>query len=159
MTRRPRLAKALVVIASVLTFVGGVSLYLDRTVFDADAFADRATTALEDPDVRAFISERVTDQAVKARPDLVGVRPVIGAVADGIIRSAPFPAPWFRAGASDLHRSVFTRDSSTVSLAVSDVGVLVIQALERISPSAAKRVPAGPSRPSSCASRTGASRL
>ncbi len=36
---------------------------------------------------------------------------------------------------------MFTRDSATVSLAVSDVGVLVIQALERISPSAAKRVP------------------
>ena len=127
-------------IAAVLTFVGGVSLYLDRTVFDSDAFADRATTALEDPDVRAFISERVTDQAVKARPDLVGVRPVIGAVADGIIRSTPFRA-LFRAGATDLHRSVFTRDSTTVSLAVSDVGVLVIQALERISPAAAKRVP------------------
>ena len=127
-------------IAAVLAFVGGVSLYLDRTVFDSDAFADRATTALEDPDVRAFISERVTDQAVKVRPDLVGVRPVIGAVADGIIRSTPFRA-LFRAGATDLHRSVFTRDSTTVSLAVSDVGVLVIQALERISPAAAKRVP------------------
>ncbi len=140
MKRRPRLAKALVVIASVLTFVGGVALYLDRTVFDSDDFADRAASALESQDVRAYVSARVADEAVQARPDLVGVRPVIGSVADGIIRSAPFRA-LFRAGASDLHRSVFSSDRDSVALAVSDVGVLVIQALEKISPSAAKRVP------------------
>lgn len=123
-----------------LFLVGGIALYLNRTVFDSDNFADRATTAIEDADVRALISEKVTDGAVKARPDLVGVRPVIGAVADGIIRSEPF-RNLFRAGVNDLHRSVFSRDRDTVSLAVSDIGVLVIQALDRIAPKTADRIP------------------
>lgn len=142
MTRRPRLAKALVVFAATLTLVGGIALYLDRTVFDSGRFADRATGTLQDEGVRALIGERVSDEAIKARPDLVGVRPLIGAVAEGVVRSPPFGA-LFRAGVYDLHRSVFSSDNDTVALAVSDVGVLVIQAVERIQPSAAKRIPSG----------------
>ena len=92
-TRRPRLAKALIVAAAVLACVGGVALYLDRAVFDSDAFADRATTALADQEVRAFISERVTDEAVKARPDLVSVRQVIGA-GPAAIAASSWPARW-----------------------------------------------------------------
>lgn len=129
-------------VAAALTLVGGIALYLDRTVFDSGRFADRATGTLQDEGVRALIGERVSNEAIKARPDLVGVRPLIGAVADGVVRSPPFGA-LFRAGVYDLHRSVFSSDNDTVALAVSDVGVLVIQAVERIQPAAAERIPSG----------------
>ena len=70
------------------------------------------------------------------------MKPLIGAVADGVVRSPPFGA-LFRAGVFDLHRSVFDSDRDSVALAVSDVGVLVIQAVQRFQPSAAKRIPSG----------------
>jgi hypothetical protein len=140
--RRPRLAKWLVVVGTVLLLLGGIGLYLDRAVFSSGSFADRAAGTLQDESVRAVISEKVSDEVVKARPDLVGVRPIIGAVADGIVRSPAFGS-LFRAGVFDLHRSVFDSNRQSVALAVNDVGVLVIQAVQRFQPSAAKRIPAG----------------
>ncbi len=142
MKRRPRLAKWLVAVGAVLLLVGGTGLYLNRAVFSSGGFADRAASTLQDESVRAVISEKVSDEVVKKRPDLVAVRPVIGAVTDGIVRSPAFGA-LFRAGVFDLHRSVFDSNRDSVSLAVSDVGVLVIQALQRLQPSAAERIPSG----------------
>src|SRR5918997_6274202 len=142
MRRRARLAKSLVAVGAVLLLLGGIGLYLDRAVFGSGSFADRAASTLQDESVRSVISEKVSDEVVKARPDLVGVQPLIGAVADGVVRSPAFGA-LFRAGVFDLHRSVFSSDRDSVALAVSDVGVLVIQAVQRLQPSAAKRIPSG----------------
>ncbi len=146
MKRRPRLAKSLVALGAVMLLLGGIGLYLERAVFDSDSFADRAATTLQDESVRSVISEKVSDEVVKSRPDLIGVRPLIGAVADGVVRSPAFGS-LFRAGVFDLHRSVFDSSQDSVSLAVSDIGVLVIQAVQRLQPSAAKRIPAGPAGP------------
>jgi hypothetical protein len=142
MKRRPRLAKSLVALGAVLFLLGGVGLYFDRAVFDSGSFADRAASTLQDESVRSVISEKVSDEVVKSRPDLIGVQPLIGAVADGVVRSPAFGA-LFRAGVFDLHRSVFDTSQDSVTLAVSDIGVLVIQAVERLQPNAANRIPPG----------------
>ena len=142
MKRRPRLAKSLVAIGALLFLFGGTGLYLNRAVFNSGSFADRAASTLQDESVRSVISEKVSDEVVKSRPDLIGVRPLIGAVTDGIVRSPAFGS-LFRAGVADLHRSVFDSNQDSVALAVSDVGVLVIQAVQRLQPSAAKRIPSG----------------
>ena len=42
----------LVVVASALLFATAVAVYARRTLFDADAFADRATATLRDERVR-----------------------------------------------------------------------------------------------------------
>lgn len=131
---------ALIVAAAVCLLVGQLSLYADRAIFDSRGFADRATSSLSNPAVRAGIAARVTDEVVELAPDAIAVRPLISGVVDGVVGSAPFQGV-FREAVYDLHRSVFKRDRATVTLTLADVGTLVIDALERISPPLARRVP------------------
>jgi hypothetical protein len=69
-------------------------------LLDADRFADRATTTLRDPSVRALIADRVTDELVLDRaPDLIAARPLISPTVSDLVgggtRSRPCSGgPW-----------------------------------------------------------------
>ncbi len=120
-----------------------VSGYARTTVLDSDQFADRATSALGQPPVRDLIARQITDQAVlRAERDLVALRPLVQTAAGAIVATPAFQS-LFRKAARDLHRTVFTRDRSTATLTIADVGVLLASALERLDPQAAKQLPAG----------------
>jgi hypothetical protein len=54
---------------------------------------------------------------------------------------SPAFSPIFEAAVADLHRSVFEQGSDTVTLRLAHVGKLVEDALRRISPSLADRIP------------------
>ncbi len=58
------------------------------------------------------------------------------------MRSAAFRS-LVRAAARDVHRSVFDRDASTVTLAIADVGVLLNEAIRHLRPDLAGRLPSG----------------
>ena len=57
------------------------------------------------------------------------------------MRSAAFRS-LVRGAARDVHRSVFDRDASTVTLTVADAGVLLAEALSHLRPDLAERLPA-----------------
>lgn len=118
-----------------------VAVYVQRAVFDSDQFAARAAATLEDEAVQEQIALAVTDDVVlRANADLVAVRPLIEGLAQQIVGGAAFRG-LFRASVADVHRSIFDRDASTVTLTVANLGVVLQAALERLAPEAAGRVP------------------
>ena len=127
-------------LAAVALTAGVAATYADRAVFDADGFAQRVNTALRSGPVSEELGERLTDEVISAEPDLVAVRPLIAGAAQTIVRGAAFRS-LARGAARDLHRSVFQRDSATVTLTVADTSVLVTEALGRLRPDLARRVP------------------
>ncbi|MEA2347588.1 MAG: hypothetical protein QOG62_1375 [Thermoleophilaceae bacterium] len=131
---------ALIGAASVCLLVGALSLYIDREVFDSQAFADRATSSLANPDVRADVSERVTGAVLNVAPDAIAFRPVISGIVDGLIGTPAFQGV-FRSAVYDLHRTIFGRSQSTITLAVADVGLLLTDALKSINPKLAAQIP------------------
>ena len=67
--------------------LGGVGRYVTRTLFDADDFASRAASSLRDPRVSAFVATEISDAAIRQRPDLIAVRPLLVGVSEGIVSS------------------------------------------------------------------------
>ena len=83
----------LIALCALLLAVAAVTGYADRVLFDADRFAARTATALQDPDVRTVVAERVTDQLVlRNRPDLLTARPLIAGAVGGLVAATPSPA-------------------------------------------------------------------
>ena len=120
--------------------VSVVAAFATREVFDADRFAARTEQALQTEAVSAEVARRLTDAVITAQPDLVAVRPLVLGAAEGVVRSAAFGAV-VRGSVRDLHRSAFDADAGTVTLTVVDAGLLVSEALDRLRPDLAARIP------------------
>jgi hypothetical protein len=130
----------LVVFACVAIVLALLVGYMRRAAVDSDQFANRATVALKDDSVRSLIAERITDQLVlEKRADLTTARPLIQSVVSSAVGGRAFTGA-FRAGVRDLHRTLFSRDQHTLTLAVGDVGAIVAAGLELVQPSVAERV-------------------
>ncbi len=137
---RRRLANGLVVLAALVLLVSAVAAYVQRAVGDSGQFADRATAALRDDDVRSLLAERITDDLILEREaDLIAARPIIQSAVAGALGTGGFTA-LFRAGVRDVHRAVFDRSQDTVTLTIADVGTVAGEALERFRPALARRV-------------------
>lgn len=133
-------APALGVLAALLLLGALVTGYGSRALLNADQFADRAASALDEPSVADEIGRRATDQLVKADPDLISVRPVLEEVVSGAVGSGAF-RDVFRAAVADLHRAVFDRDQDTVAFTLADIGAVARGALQALAPNLAKKIP------------------
>jgi len=138
---RRRIAIAMLLLGLLTTGVFGVLAYLARSVLDERAFSDRLVTSLERPGMSAFVAQRVADGVVAANRDLIGIRPLIATLAEGVVRSAPFRA-LVRRAARETHRVAFSEGTENVLLSIPDVGVLLRGTLENASPEIAQRIPA-----------------
>jgi len=132
-------APALRVGGAILLAAGMVHLYADRVIFDAPSFAARAALSLGDPRVASYAAERIADEAVAQRRDLVAFRPLIVSSARAIVSSEAFRAG-FRHAAQGAHAALFSQGVEKVALAVPDLGVLIRSALEH-DPAIAERIP------------------
>ena len=108
-TRRS-LATSLVVLASVLLAGAALAGYARRALFDSDQFADRATSALQDP-ACARVAERVTDGVVLATSPTCSPRGRSSRPRPGVVGGARVPS-LFRRAVLDAHRAVFERDQN-----------------------------------------------
>jgi hypothetical protein len=132
---------ALAVIGCVLALVGGVALYARSEVFDSSAFADNAAESLKDDQVRAALVEPIADQATEQGPDvLINVRPLLVGAAENMIGTTPFRSV-FRKGARKAYRAIFTKDKEEIALTLGNADVLIKDAVARVSPKAAERIP------------------
>jgi hypothetical protein len=133
-------ARTLVVLASVALVLALVAGYARRAVVDSDQFANRATVALNDDNVKTLVADRITDDVVlKNQRDLLSARPIIQSVASGIVGSRAFTT-LFRSAVRDVHRALFDRDEQSFTLTVADVGTVLGAALEQVRPSLARQV-------------------
>lgn len=137
---RSLLVHACVALAALALAVATVALYAERTVFDADRFADRVETALDEPAVAREVGDAQTAAIVEARPDLIAVEPLLRGLAEQVVRSTPFRALAGNA-AREAHATVFGGQRDSAVLIVGNGALLVAQALETTDPAAAKRIP------------------
>jgi hypothetical protein len=134
-------APALRVGGAILLAAGMVHLYAERVVYDARTFGERAALSLGDPRVAGFVAERVADEAIAQRRDLVAYRPLIVASARAIVSSLPFRAGFARA-AQSAHTALFSEGTQRLALSVPDFGVFVRSALAH-DPAIAAKIPPG----------------
>jgi hypothetical protein len=142
-SRRGRTAAsvALTVLAALAVLVGGLTLYLRQEIFDADAFADRAQSALTHDDIRQTISDQLVDTAIReGSSELLQARPLLETVTDAALRTPAFRA-LFRTASLNLHRLAFTRDDRSVALDLADVGQVVVAAARSVAPRIARQIP------------------
>lgn len=140
--RRRIAARVLVVVASFVLLLAFVAAYVKGAAIDSDQFANRATAALENEDVRNLLAEKVTDDLVlKKDEDLLAARPLIESAASTVMGSRPF-TELFRAAVADVHRALFDRSRSTVTLTIADAGTVVADALQQVNPKLAKELDA-----------------
>ena len=135
-----RAAPAFRVAGAILLAAGMVHLYAEVVIFDARAFGARAASSLGDPRVAGFVAERITDEAISQRRDLVAYRPLLVGTARTIVGSEPFRAG-FRRAAQSAHAALFSQSAERLALSVPDLGVLVRSALAH-DPALATRIPA-----------------
>ena len=131
---------ALAVLSAVALATAGVLAYADRTVFASDPFADRAAATLDAAPVRAAAARRLTDVVIGARPDLLGLRPIIELAARAVVGTPQFRSVVRRA-ALDAHRSAFDAHTRGLTLQIRDAGLLVADVVQRLAPQAADRMP------------------
>ncbi len=137
---RRRAELALVVLASLALVLTLVAAYARQTAVNSDQFANRATEALRDDSVNALLAQKITDEVIlKREADLIGARPIIETVTAEVVGGRAFTG-LFRAAVKDLHRALFKRDQSTVSMTVADVGTVLAAALQEIRPQLADQL-------------------
>jgi hypothetical protein len=125
---------------AVLLALGLAHLYADRVIFAARPFAARAALSLADPRVATYVAERIADEAIAQRRDLMAYRPLLVGTARAVISSEPFRAGFQRA-AEGAHAMLFSQGAERLALSVPDIGVLVKSALAH-DPQLAARIPA-----------------
>ena len=115
--------------------------YARRSLFDERAFASRVAASHEDPRVARLAAEEIADGVIAAKPDLVGLRPIIVAASKTVVASAPFRAAVKRS-ARTLHHAITTGTATDIVLTVKDVGAIVESAVAN-QPKIAGKLPAG----------------
>jgi hypothetical protein len=127
-------------VLGVLAIVTGTILgYVSRSVFNSDAFANRVSASLLQPGVSDYVAERIADAVVAAKPDLVGIRPVIIAGGRSLVVSPPFRMAAQRA-ARRLHLTLMSGTGEKIMLSVRDVGAILKAALA-LRPELAAKLP------------------
>src|ERR687893_3026872 len=93
-------APVLAILAALLLLAALIVGYGARALLNADQFADRAASALDEESVADEIGTRAADQLIVADPDLISVRPVLEEVVSGAVGSGAF-RDLFRAAVAD----------------------------------------------------------
>lgn len=127
--------------AAVLLVASQFLIFGRTTVFNADRFADRSVEALEEPAVRAAVTEQIVDRIVAdGEPDLVAVRPLLISVTEAVVQTNAFKQV-YRNAVKQTHSSVFEGNRDSLVVLVSNAVVLVSTALEKVNPAVARQIP------------------
>ena len=66
------------VVGVVALVAGVVYVFIARSLFNADMFADRVSEGLAQPAIARIIADQLTDQIIEQHRDLIPYRPLIG---------------------------------------------------------------------------------
>jgi hypothetical protein len=133
---------ALATVGALLALLGGVMLYARQNVFDRDALASRAKSALRDERVRLAIAQPITDAILdEGPPTLVNGRPLIESVTTGALNTPPVRAA-FGEAVRALAAKLFERNPDVLLLNLASAASLAGQTLEAVDPKLAEKLPA-----------------
>ena len=143
-TRR-RLSAALACIGAIAVLAGVPLTYAGHVLGNSAQFSARASSLLDSASIRSLIEQRVEEQAIQSAKVPQQYVPLVTRAVDIAVRTPAFRRV-FDAAISDLHKSVFVSDSDTITLRLAHAGKLVVDALRRIAPGLAARIPASATR-------------
>lgn len=125
--------RILVVVGSTLLVAGLIAGHVSRQVLNQDAFAGHVQTIRKSDEVSSAAGKFVTAELLKANPDLVAIRPLIEAVAVGVIRSDRLDEPTRQAARTTIGL-LTTSHPAEISLTLPTSNVAVTAALQHIVP-------------------------
>ena len=122
-----------------LIFTAFLLGYATRSLFNERSFSSRVAASLEDQRFANYVAEQIADAVIKAKPDLIGLRPVLVGVGRSVVSSAPFRAA-VRRSARAMHHAVMSGSGKNLVLDVKDIGVLV-ESMAEAHPGLARKIP------------------
>ena len=139
-TTRRRAGIALVVVTALLLAATAVCGYVRTALVDGDEFSARATSALENADVRSVVAERMVDGLTSSvAPDVLAVRPLVVPAVAALVNSSPFRRVFSRA-LSDRHRALIEGHTSFRFEIPLGEG-LVFESVQSVAPRIARSIP------------------
>lgn len=135
-----RPARILLVLGSVLLLLGIIAGVANREVLDGSQFAHHVDEMRSDPAVSRQVGIVISDQAIRAAPDLTIARPLVESTASALVGSSAF-GPVVRAAVAPVHGALITDGDSSVVLRLADVGAVLLAALSTIAPDVVDSLP------------------
>jgi hypothetical protein len=119
---------------------GSIVFVASRNLFEAQAFGHKVSESLFDPRVANYASQRITDEVIRSRPNLIAIRPFIEATAGSLVVARPFRTLVGNA-AEQAHRAAFSEGAQRLILSIPDLQILVQHALAQANPELAAKIP------------------
>ena len=140
--RRRTAAVAMAVVTALLVAAAAVTWYARSALADTEEFTARATAALDDPDLRAVLADRVVGALTPGVvPDALAVRPLIVPVVAELADTTKFRRVFARVIA-ERHRALVDGERSfAISLPLGEGPVY--EGLRVVAPRVAERIPPG----------------
>ncbi|HEV2874756.1 MAG TPA: hypothetical protein VGW14_06365, partial [Thermoleophilaceae bacterium] len=140
--RRRSAAVALAVLTALLLATAAVCWYARSALVDTEEFTARATAALDDPDLRAVLADRIVGSLTpEVGPGALAVRPLIVPVVEELAGSSAFRRLFARLVAA-RHRALVDGETS-FALALPIREGPVNETLGRLAPRVAQAIPPG----------------
>ena len=134
------LAVPCIVLGAIAFGLGALSYVLSRNLFDPVIFGRRVADSLSDPGVSAWAADHLTNEIIRAKPDLIAFRPMLDSAEQAILSSRMF-RPVVERAAQEAHHVAFSEGSRRVLLSLPDLNVLVHEAVQNASPALAAKIP------------------
>ena len=139
--QRRRAGTALVVVTALLLATTAIAGYTRTALVDEHEFSARATSALENDDVREVVADRVVGGLTRnVVPDALVVRPLVVTAIAALVNTEPFRRVFARA-LSARHRALINGDTSFAFELPLGEG-LVFESLQSVAPRIARAIPA-----------------
>lgn len=136
---RPLASWLLLVLGALLLIAAQLTLWTESALLDSGGFADRASAALGDERVQAYVASFIVDQLIeRGSSELVAARPLIEAAVQAVIGSAAFEQLYDTA-LRQTHRALL--GDEPIVLQIVDASVVVRSTLESFNPDLAAALP------------------
>jgi hypothetical protein len=129
--------RVLVVVGGILAALGLVAGHLNRELLDGPTFADHVDAIRRNEAVATELGQSVSNQLVRANPDLVAIRPLVESVAAQVAGGDLLSGPT-RTAAEATHRALTESDADSIALRLADTAAVVTAVLAAVAP---ERVP------------------
>ncbi len=140
--RRSWLTMSIAAFAAIALSLGIVTTWIEQTVYDSEAFADRAVALLDSKAIREELADEIADQLIaNGAPQLISFRTVLVDVVTEVIGTEGFKKI-FHEAVLRAHHAVFTEDGSAALLQLGQGVSLFTQTLQVSFPGVAEKLPA-----------------
>jgi hypothetical protein len=138
---RRRLSTALAVVATVAAIVAVLASWAQRTLFDSQEFADRATVTLRSAAVRQALAEVLADRLIASGvADLSSFRSVLVPLLEDVEQTDAFRSV-FRSAVVEVHHTVFQRHADQAVLELGDTLSILSSTAKGTNDSLAAKLP------------------